>query len=266
MSGLETRFSGGVPENYDRGLGPFIFEHYARQMAERCGALNPRHVLETAAGTGIVSRFVRECIAPDSSLVATDLNQPMLDYAAAKLGADAAINFAAADACQLPFDDGQFDAVVCQFGVMFYPDRQSSYEEAFRVLKAGGSYLFSVWDTWAENPFAEIAYDVGAEFCADDPPAFYKVPFCYNDIDTITQALDLAGFVDCETERLAHTQALFDVNLFAKGIVDGNPLREELLERDIEPTSVCDRMSKVLQDRLGESMPLQAIFVTARKN
>lgn len=265
MPTLETRFSGGVPENYDRGLGPFIFEHYARQIAERCGALNPRHVLETAAGTGIVSKFVRESIPHYCSLVATDLNQPMLDYAAAKLGADAAINFAAADACQLPFEDGQFDVIVCQFGVMFYPDRQASYEEAFRVLKPGGSYLFSVWDTWAENPFAEIAYEVGAEFCADDPPAFYKVPFCYNDVDTMTRALNLAGFSEYSAERLPHTQTLFDANLFAKGIVYGNPLREELLERNIEPEAVCGRIAQALRDRLGETMPLQAIFVAATK-
>lgn len=266
MPGLETRFSGNVPENYDRGLGPFIFEHYARQMAERCAALNPRHVLETAAGTGIVSQLMRECIPPTCSLVVTDLNQPMLDYAAAKLGLDAGIDFATADACKLPFDDEQFDAVVCQFGVMFYPDRQSGYEEALRVLKPGGSYLFSVWDRWAENPFAEIAYDVGAEFCADDPPAFYKVPFCYSDIDVIEQAIDLAGFADSTAERLPHTQALFDANLFARGIIDGNPLREELLERGIDPESVCNRLSQALRDKLGENMSLQAIFITARKD
>lgn len=266
MPTLETRFSGSVPENYDRGLGPFIFEHYARQMAERCAALNPRYVLETAAGTGIVSKAMRECIAPDCSILATDLNRPMLDYAATKFGSDAAIDFATADACQLPFEDGQFDVVVCQFGVMFYPDRQSSYEEALRVLKPGGSYLFSVWDKWAKNPFAEIAYDVGAEFCADDPPTFYKVPFSYNDIDAIKQALDNAGFADCAAERLPHTQPLFDVSLFAKGIVEGNPLREELLERGIELASIRSRMSQAVRDRLGQSMPLQAIFVTARKN
>jgi len=263
---LETRFSGSVPENYDQGLGPFIFEHYAREMASRCAALDPRQVLETAAGTGIVSKVLRECITSECSFVATDLNQPMLDYAEAKLGSDAAIDFAAADACKLPFEDDQFDAVVCQFGVMFYPDRQASYEEALRVLKSGGSYLFSVWDTWSENPFAEIAYDVGAEFCADDPPEFYKVPFSYNDIDAIRQSLDLAGFADCEIERLPHTQALFDVNLFARGLVDGNPLREELLNRGIDPESVRNRISLALRDQLGESMPLQAIFVTARKN
>ena len=265
MPGLETRFSGSVPENYDRGLGPFIFEHYARQMAERCAALHPRNVLETAAGTGIVSKALRECLSPDCSLFATDLNQAMIDYAASSLWTDRAIDFTSADACQLPFEDGQFDAVVCQFGVMFYPDRQAGYEEAYRVLKPGGSYLFSVWDSWAKNPFAEIAYNVGAEFCATDPPAFYKVPFGYNDTDAIKRALELAGFIDCETERSPHTQAIFDAQLFAKGMVDGNPLRQELLERGIDPASVSERLSQALRERLGDSMPLQAIFVTARK-
>lgn len=266
MPRLETRFSGSVPENYDRALGPFIFEHYARQMAARCGALTPSNVLETAAGTGIVSRFLRDCLAPDCSLISTDLNQPMLDFAAAKLGPDMAIDFAAADACQLPFEDCRFDVVVCQFGVMFYPDREASYSEAFRVLKPGGFYLFSVWDTWVENPFAEIAYDVGAEFVATDPPPFLKVPFCYNDIGAITKALDLAGFDHCKTERLPHTQPLFDTELFAKGLIEGNPLREELVERGIEPRAVRNRLSQALRDRLGDEMPLQAIFFTARKN
>ena len=266
MPRLETRFSGSVPENYDRGLGPFIFEHYALQMAERCAQLNPRTVLETAAGTGIVSKHLRERLAPDCSLVATDLNQPMLDYAAAKLRADAAIDFVAADACQLPFQDGQFDAVVCQFGVMFYPDRQASCQEAYRVLKAGGSYLFSVWDTWTQNPFAEIVHNVAAELCVDNPPQFYQVPFSYNNVDEITQALELAGFAVCVAERLPHTQALFDVELLAKGVVYGNPLQAELLERGIDPASVCERMSQALQCELGERMPLQAIIFRACRN
>lgn len=266
MPTLETRFSGSVPENYDRGLGPFIFEHYARQMAERCAAMNPRHVLETAAGTGIVSRHLRDCMTPDCSIIATDLNQPMLDYAAAKLGSDTSIDFAVADACQLPFEEGQFDTVLCQFGVMFFPDRRASYEEALRVLRPGGSYLFSVWDSWVENPFAQIAYNVGAELCPDNPPAFYELPFCYNDIDAIKRALDLAGFANCRIEKLAHNQALFDADLFAKGIVYGNPLHQELLERSIEPQAACNRMAEALREELGDSMPLQAICVTARKN
>jgi SAM-dependent methyltransferase len=265
MSGLETRFSGNVPENYDRGLGPYIFHYYAQHMADLCGALNPKTVLETAAGTGIVTKFLRDKLSPDSSLIATDLNRPMLDYAARKLGDEAEIEFTAADACELPFEDGQFDAVVCQFGVMFYPDRHAGYQEALRVLRTGGTYLFSVWDTWAENPFAETAYSVGAEFVAENPPAFYRVPFGYNDIDAIKEALDLAGFAECAIEKHPHIQPLADADLFASGIVYGNPLCEELIERGVKPEEVRGKISQALRKQFGESMPLQAIFISAKK-
>lgn len=194
MSGLETRFSGNVPENYDRGLGPLIFDYYAKQMASRCASLAPEEVLETAAGTGIVTKYLRDCLSSHCSLIATDLNPPMLDYAAGKFGNDVSVQFETADACQLPFGDGRFDAVVCQFGVMFFPDRQAGYKEALRVLKRGGTYLFSVWDEWAKNPFAEIAYKVGAEFFRNDPPEFYKIPFSYSDTDAIENTLKGAGF------------------------------------------------------------------------
>lgn len=265
MPRLETRFSGSVPENYDRGLGPFIFSHYAQEMADRCAALGPCKVLETAAGTGIVTEYLRERIGPDALLVSTDLNQPMLDYAASKPGTKSIVDFVAADACNLPLADNQFDAIVCQFGVMFYPDKQASYAEALRVLKPSGTYLFSVWDRWSENPFAEIAYNVAAEFCADDPPAFYKVPFSYNDINAIKDALEHAGFASYKHETLPHNQQLFDVDLFAHGLVYGNPLHDELVERGIEPKTVCNRLAEVLCQQLGESMPLKAIFFSATK-
>ncbi|WP_095012152.1 class I SAM-dependent methyltransferase [Tsuneonella mangrovi] len=266
MAGLEKRFSGNVPENYDRGLGPFIFDFYALQMAKRSARLNPGTVLETAAGTGIVTSCLRDKLAPGIPITVTDLNQPMLDYAAKKLEGAGALEFVAADACDLPFEDSQFDAVVCQFGIMFYPDRQASYEEVLRVLNPGGKYLFSVWNSWSENPFAEIAYEVGAEFVPHNPPSFYKVPFSYNDVDTIREALDLAGFGNSEVEIQHHTQTLSDPGLFARGLVYGNPLHNELLEREIDPEAVCGRMENVLNERLGASMPLSAIFVTATKN
>lgn len=265
MPGLETRFSGSVPENYDRGLGPYIFDHFARVMADRCAALDPRSALETAAGTGIVTASLRDSLPQHCSLTATDLNQPMLDYAQGKIGSDKAIHFQTADGCALSFDDDSFDAMVCQFGVMFYPDRAAGFAEVLRVLKSGGTYLFSVWDSWNANPFAEIAYKVGAEFVPDDPPAFYKVPFSYCDVDEITAAAGAAGFAECVVEPVPHTRALDDPELFASGIVYGNPLINELAERGIDPEEVLTRLAQALRDGLGEAMPLQAIFVAVRK-
>lgn len=265
MAELETRFSGDVPENYDRALGPFIFEHYAQEMADRCAALNPNAVLETAAGTGIVTNWLRQRISPDASLTSTDLNMPMLAHAEERLEQASAIKIMAADACDLPFEDSQFDAVVCQFGIMFFPDKATSYAEALRVLKPGGTYLFSVWNDWSENPFAQVANNVAIEFCADDPPQFYKVPFGYNDADAIHGALDLAGFDNSSHEVLSHIQPLFDIDLFAHGLVYGNPLEAELLERGVDPEKVRDRMAQALREHLGETMPLSATIFSATK-
>jgi ubiquinone/menaquinone biosynthesis C-methylase UbiE len=146
MPEIDKLFAGSIPENYDRYLVPLIFESFAQDIAQRVAALSPSTVLETAAGSGVVTRALTPSLSPDASYVVTDLNQPMLDYAATRQAADTRISWRKADALALPFEDAAFDVVCCQFGVMFFPDRQSGYREAKRVLKPGGYFLFNVWD------------------------------------------------------------------------------------------------------------------------
>src|SRR5258708_18980616 len=134
MTGLSAGFVGSIPENYDRGLGPMIFADYAKDIARRGASHRPSRVLETAAGPGIVSRCLRDLLPTSTSLTVTDLNPPMLDVARAKFRPSESVEFQPADATALSFGDGAFDAVVCQFGVMFYPDKDRSYREAHRVL------------------------------------------------------------------------------------------------------------------------------------
>ena len=121
MATTDTAFAGSIPGLYDRYLGPLLFEPYAAVVAERAKALAPGRILETAAGTGIVTAALHAAL-PDAEIVATDLNQAMLDVAADRIQSDK-VSFLAADAQQLPFDDESFDLVACQFGVMFYPDK-----------------------------------------------------------------------------------------------------------------------------------------------
>ena len=135
MSETDKVFAGSIPENYDRYMVPLIFESFAGDIAQRAAALSPRTVLETAAGSGVVTRALLPRLSPEASYVVTDLNQPMLDYAAARQGADARVSWRKADAQALPFEDAAFDLVCCQFGVMFFPDRQAGYRETKRVLK-----------------------------------------------------------------------------------------------------------------------------------
>jgi ubiquinone/menaquinone biosynthesis C-methylase UbiE len=147
-------FAGSVPENYDRYMVPLIFEPYAGDLAKRVAALYPKAVLEVAAGTGVVTRALAPLLSPGSSYVVTDLNQPMLDYAASRQAPDSRIIWRQADALRLPFGDAAFDVVCCQFGAMFFPDRPAAYREAKRVLRPGGHFLLSVWDCIEENAFA----------------------------------------------------------------------------------------------------------------
>ena len=151
MTSTDAAFSGSIPGLYERYLVPMLFEPYALDLAQRTGALRPRHILETAAGTGVVTDAIIRKL-PDIEVTATDLNQGMLDVAAARIKSPC-VKFRQADAQSLPFPDASFDAVVCQFGVMFFPDRITAYREARRVLKPGGRFLFNVWNRIEEHRF-----------------------------------------------------------------------------------------------------------------
>jgi ubiquinone/menaquinone biosynthesis C-methylase UbiE len=176
MSGTDAIFAGSIPALYDRCLGPLLFVPYARDLAARAAALRPGRVLETAAGTGIVTEALAGAL-PEAEITATDLNQAMLDIAAAR-GLPAPVDFQPADAQALPFPDGRFDLVLCQFGAMFFPDRVRAYGEARRVLAHGGRFLFNVWDSLAHNPVSELLGDTVAALFPDEPPTFYRrVPF-----------------------------------------------------------------------------------------
>ena len=155
MNGDAAGFIGSIPQHYDRSLGPLIFVDYAADISHRVAACNPARVLETAAGTGIVTRWLRDVLPAGVRLTATDLNPPMLEIARTKFRSGEQVEFQPADATALPFADSSFDAVVCQFGVMFFPDKDKSYREVYRVLAPGGHYLFNIWDSHRHNPFGK---------------------------------------------------------------------------------------------------------------
>src|SRR5260221_2862751 len=169
--GSDTLFAGSIPELYDSHLVPLIFEFYATDLASRVAALEPSRVLETAAGTGVVTRAMSRALPARVDLVATDLNQPMLDRAAA-IGTARPVQWEQADATRLPFDDASFDVVACQFGVMFFPDKARAFSEARRVLRRGGVLLFNFWDRIEENEFAHIVTTTLADIFSADPPRF----------------------------------------------------------------------------------------------
>jgi ubiquinone/menaquinone biosynthesis C-methylase UbiE len=267
MSATDAAFSGSIPALYDRCLGPFLFEPYARDLAERVAAIAPRRILETAAGTGIVTAAVLREV-PEAEIVATDLNQAMLDVAAQRVRS-AAVSFRAADAQDLPFGDGSFDLVLCQFGVMFFPDRLRAYREAKRVLKRGGLFLFNVWDNLAANPAAQAAGRAVAGLFPDDPPSFLeRMPFGYSDKGRIEKELAAAGFDEVSVETVAKRSRAADPREAAVGLCTGTPLRAEIEARDAsrlgEATDAAAAALAALAGGEGLDVAMSALVVTAR--
>ena len=268
MNETSTRFVAGIPKNYDEGLGPHVFVDYAADLARRAASDDVENVLEIAAGTGIASRKLRDLLPKHTRLVVTDLNPPMLDVAKRKFAANEIAEFRPVDAMLMPFEDAEFDLVVCQFGVMFFPDKRKAFSEAKRVLRKDGTFLFNAWGEMSANPFSEIAYEVGARFFPDDPPGFYQVPFSYSDPDVVAADLEAAGYSDIRHDQVDLHKLVHDWTLLTRGLVFGNPLIEEINNRQgVEPSEVMDAITTTLRERLGHTpatMPLRATVYTAR--
>jgi ubiquinone/menaquinone biosynthesis C-methylase UbiE len=232
MPKVDTVFSGSIPTIYDNYLGPLIFEPYAQDLANRLSALNPERVLETAAGTGIVTRALLRSLSAGASVVATDLNQPMLDHAAKQVSSSR-LSWQKADAQALPFPDGTFDAVICQFGVMFFPDKQKAYREARRMLKPGGRFIFNVWDRIEHNEFADLVTTAVAEMFAGDPPRFLaRTPHGYHDKQAVIAEVKSAGFGNVAVETVTRRSVAPSCRDPAIGYCQGTPLRNEIEARD----------------------------------
>jgi len=268
MSSDATGFIGNIPQYYDQGLGPIIFAEYAADIARRTAASRPARVLETAGGTGIVTRKLRDALPADTQLTATDLNPPMLDIARAKFRPGEQVSFQPADAIALPFADLSFDAIVCQFGLMFFPDKAKSFSEAWRVLAPGGRYLLSVWDSHRYNPFGRITHEVAARFFPADPPQFYNVPFSCHQIDPVKEMLIAAGFGDIEIAVIRQQRELADVAHFARAAVFGNPLIDQVRTRGgVDPERIVEALEREFRREFGNPgrMPIQAIVFSASK-
>jgi ubiquinone/menaquinone biosynthesis C-methylase UbiE len=250
MTKVDTVFSGSIPSLYDRYLGPLIFEPYAQDLANRLSALHAERVLETAAGTGIVTRALVRSLPTNVSVVATDLNQPMLDHAAAQVSSSR-VSWQKVDAQALPFLDGAFDAVVCQFGVMFFPDKQKAYREARRVLKPGGLFIFNVWDKLEHNEFADLVTTAVTDIFPNDPPLFLaRTPHGYHAKEAIIAEVRSAGFVNIAAETLTRRSVAPSCRDPAIGYCQGTPLRNEIEVRDA--------------NRLAEATEVAATKISAR--
>ena len=266
---VDTAFTGSIPELYDTRLVPLIFAPYADDLAQRVAALAPACVLETAAGTGAVTRALARALPAGTRIVATDLNQPMLERAAA-VGTPRPVEWRQADAQQLPFDDAGFDAVVCQFGAMFFPDRPRAFGEARRVLRPGGTLLFNVWDTIVHNELADVVTAALAALFPDDPPRFMaRTPHGYADPAAIARDLAEAGFADRpRIEMLAARSRAPSAAWAAEAYCQGTPLAGEIGARGGTPAAATAAAARAIEARFGAGAvdaKIQALVVSVRR-
>jgi SAM-dependent methyltransferase len=260
-------FAGSIPKLYDKYLVPLIFEPYAADLAKRLSSRSLSRVLEIAAGTGVVTRALASVLPPNVSIVATDLNQAMLDQAAA-VGTSRPVEWRQADAMQLPFKDGTFDAVVCQFGVMFFPEKSKAFSQARRALRPGGVFVFNVWDRITENEFADTVTTALESVFPGDPPRFMaRVPHGYHDPRTIERDLANGGFrasprIDTVAARSRATSARIPAIAYCQG----TPLRNEIETRDASRLGeATDVAAEAIAKRFGRGAvdgKIQAHIVT----
>lgn len=257
-------FKHSTPDLYDRYMVPLLFEPFARVVADRVADLQPTRILETAAGTGVLTALVAEA-APNAEIVATDINPGVVGYAAKKFDTGR-VTLQQANAQDLPFEDSSFDLVLCQFGVMFFPDKVLANSEANRVLQDGGDYIVVTFADLDANPVPKAADEAVEGLFPDDPPRYMeRGPFSYTDAATVEAELRAAGFSDVSVETVT-LMTLVNARDAAAGMVLGSPFRAEIERRDPDSLErALDAVSAALEPLDGHDAPVCAHVVTARR-
>ena len=266
-SDVDKVFAGSIPGIYEEYLVPLIFAFYAEDLAARVAARAPARVLEIAAGTGVVTRALATALPASAEIIATDLNPGMLETAV-RVGTKRPVQWRPADAMKLPFADAEFDVVVCQFGVMFFPDKRAAFAEARRVLRPRGAFVFNAWDRIEDNEFADVVTQALAAVFPDDPPRFMaRTPHGYHDVAKIREELTAAGFADVSIDTLDARSKAPSPRDPAIAYCQGTPLRNEIEARDASRLEhATTKAAEALERRFGSGPVdgrIQAHVITA---
>lgn len=266
MSENSMQFTAKIAENYEKYLAPVFFISTSKDLVSHLAG-SPENILEIAAGTGQVTRNLVNTF-PEAKITATDINSGMLDVGK-RIVRSGNITWQAADACELPFEDNIFDAIICQFGVMFFPDKQKAMNEAYRVLKPGGQIVFNTWDSLENNRICKIPDDVINKIFPTDPPPFYKTPFSMYDPAEIESLLKNAGFKDIKVENRKMEGYSESPDNAVTAFTEGNPIYLQIMERDPAILPVFQKtLRKELVKEFGTgrfTIPLSEFIATAKK-
>lgn len=250
-----NNFSGSIPANYDKYLGPFLFEPYALDLKERLKNDLCTMVLELACGTGRVTNHLTEILDKNGKIIATDINGDMIAVAKTKV-MDARIDWQVVDAQELPFNEALFDHVICQFGVMFFPDKLKAFKEAYRVLSKGGKFVFNTWGPLNDNRRSGIIKDVMEDVLKDEAPDFLtKGPFSFHNTDSIKTLLANAGFKSILIEPVKQVVSYTNLDDYLNGFIDGTPLSAFFQTKDPSlRTLIRQNLKDASKQEFGESL------------
>lgn len=265
MNAKDKEFVGSIPTVYDEVLVPLMFQDYARDLA--AAAVAPARVLETAAGTGVVTRELASAL-PQAVLTATDLNPAMLARAGSVQPGSATLEWRQADALNLSFQDRSFDALACAFGVMFFPDRHRAFQEAARVLEPGGLLAFTVWDSLEHNPVPRSIVGALHELGQEEAASFLeRVPFSLADPSLLTGELEAAGFSSVQVRTIEHLSGVTTANGIARSHLFGTPTNNYLVVDGPDGAEqLLASVTTLLTERFGDGefrLPVSALLVTA---
>jgi len=265
MSEMNRSFAGSMPELYDRILVPVMFEPFAQDLAERLRGMTSGHILEIAAGTGVVTRALTRVLPPEVAITATDLNPAVLDWAKSHSRPER-VRWQEADALALPFGDREFDCVLCQFGVMFFPDKQAAFREILRVLRPGGRLLFSVWGK-REGSVWQVVTNVVAEFLSRDPASLVSPP--YNDVVVVWAELAAAGFANVAVEEVTKPLHASSAREAAVSMCHGGMVRAAIeAHMPSRLYEITEAATTAIAARFGSgpiASPLSALLFTAAR-
>lgn len=260
-------FGGSIPEKYDKYLTPLFFEPYADDLISRIKGREYDSILELACGTGRVTMNLRREF-PGSKLTATDINPDMLSVARKNVTHPNVV-WDTVDMQEIPFDDSSYDLIVCQFGVMFVPDKVKAFKEIYRVLKPGGRFVFNVWESFQRNLVSYHTDQVINSFFGEDPVMFIQIPFSYHNKTEIGNHLQNGGFSDFSFDHVKREMDRINAGDASIGLIEGNPSINAINERKPELLDeIRMRLKATLAENFGDNpmkYSLEAIVCEAEK-
>ena len=262
---ISSQFVPALAHNFDDTLAPYIFDDFARELIHRAVALQPKRVLELSAGTGYFSRKLRDALPPDTELVIADLDPDMLNTARSKFRVGENVYFDQVDATNMGFPAGSFDLVICQLGVMFFPDKREAFAGIRHALQPNGTILFNTWSPMAQNPFSQIVQEATSRFFpALAHPRYYHLQFSYSDPFEISKDMTAGGFDHIDYENIDVKTQVNEFRIFAHGLVHGSRLIDELRSMQVDEVEVVNTIKDHLIAAFPDGIvPMRAVLFEA---